>query len=116
MRYLLKLDKDINTPLNAHDAKSDVIILELLFDRLYIKAQEKFSLTTEDETLSKMVELSNTPAVIGKFAFGKYSGQPVSEIAQIDPQYLKWLLGQKLEAEQEDEDWIYTIKKVLNIK
>ena len=63
-----------------------------------------------------MVELSNTPAFIGKFAFGKYSGQPVSEIAQIDPQYLKWLLGQKLEAEQEDEDWIYTIKKVLNIK
>jgi len=57
LRYFLKIDDDIDTEVFAHDAKSDVIILELLFNRLYKKTQEQFGLKTEEETLQKMIDL-----------------------------------------------------------
>ncbi len=115
LRYFLKIDKDIDTPIQAHDAKSDVIILELIFKRLYIKAKDKFQLELEEDIIDKMIALSNQPAFIGKFAFGKYMGLPVVDVAKRDPQYLQWLLKQKEKPDQFDEDWIFTIKKVLGI-
>ena len=115
LRYFLKIDKDINTPIQAHDAKSDVIILELIFKRLFKKAKEKFELSDDQTVIEKMIELSHQPAFIGKFAFGKYSGLPVADVAKRDPGYLQWLLKQKEQEDQYDEDWIFTIKKVLGI-
>ncbi|MEZ5009846.1 MAG: exonuclease domain-containing protein [Chitinophagales bacterium] len=115
LRYFLKIDEDIDYPIHAHDAKSDVIILELVFDRLYKKAQEIFKLDSESDTLQKLIELSTQPAFIGKFAFGKYVGQMVEDVAQQDPQYLKWLYNQKLDSDQDETDWLFTLKQVLNM-
>ena len=115
LRYFLKIDKDIDTVINPHDAKSDVIILELIFKRLFKKAKDKFGFDSDEGVIDKMIELSNQPAFIGKFAFGKYSGLPVTDVAKRDPQYLQWLLRQKEQEDQYDEDWVFTIKKVLGI-
>ena len=114
LRYFLKIDEDITTEIQAHDAKSDVIILELLFDRLYKKAQNLYHLNDEEETIDKLVELSTKPAFIGKFAFGKYVGQQVEDVVKIDPQYINWLYRQKQQSQQDETDWIYTLEKVLN--
>lgn len=115
LRYLLKLDEDINHPIQAHDAKGDVIILELLFNRLYEKTKTQFDLSAEEDILKKMIELSAMPASIGKFAFGKYTGRSVTEVAKEDPGYLQWLLTQKRQSDQDETDWIYTLEQALGI-
>ncbi len=115
LRYFLKIDEDITTSIQAHDAKSDVIILELIFDRLYRKAQQQFSLESEEATIQKLIDLSTLPAYIGKFAFGKYVGQLVEDVAAQDPRYLKWLYNQKLDSDQDETDWLFTLKKVLKM-
>lgn len=115
LRYFLKIDEDVSYPIQAHDAKSDVIILELVFNRLYKKAQEIFNITSAAETLQKLIELSTQPAFIGKFAFGKYVGQMVEDVAQQDPQYLKWLYNQKLDSDQDETDWLFTLRQVLKM-
>ncbi|MCB9809198.1 3'-5' exonuclease [Candidatus Nomurabacteria bacterium] len=116
LRYLLKLDEDIDEPIRAHDAKGDVIILELLFKRLYKKTQEEFDLAEEKDVLEKMIELSSQPALIGKFAFGKHNGKKVSDVAQEDRGYLEWLLAQKRQSDQDETDWIYTLEQALGIE
>lgn len=115
LRYFLKLDEDIDFPIVAHDAKSDVIILELLFKRLFTKTQKLFNLYKLNETYEKMIELSTQPAFIGKFAFGKYLGFSIYEVAKIDSQYLVWLLNNKRKSDQDEADWIFTLEKVLGI-
>ena len=34
----------------------------------------------------------------------------IEEVLKVDRGYLTWLLAQKLESDQIDEDWIYTLK------
>jgi len=119
LRYLLKLDQDIDKekyPIQAHDAKSDVIILEKLFDRLYIKANEKYKLKDDPEKIiAKMIDLSDEPTIIGKFTFGKHRGKMVKDVAIDDRGYLEWLLGQKKQSsdQKNEEDWIYTLEHFL---
>ena len=60
LRYFLKLDELIDTEIRAHDALSDVIILELLFDRLYAKAKQQFDLESEEDIINKMTYFSPT--------------------------------------------------------
>jgi len=114
LRYFLKLDDLIDIEIRPHDALSDVIVLELLFDRLYLKAQKQFNLVTEAETIQKMIELSTQPAMVGKFAFGKYKGTLVKDVAEVDRGYLEWMLNQKRQSDQDESDWIYTLKTVLS--
>jgi exodeoxyribonuclease X len=113
LRYFLKIDDDIDFPIYAHDAKSDVIILELIFNRLYQKAKEHFNISEEEAVIQKLIELSQQPAFIGKFAFGKYLGELVTDVALKDPAYLRWLLEQKRHSDQDETDWIYTLETVL---
>lgn len=113
LRYFLKIDEDIDTQIFAHDAKSDVIILELIFNRIYQKAKEQFNLTDEEEIIQKLIDMSQQPAYIGKFAFGKYVGELVSDVAEKDPGYLRWLLEQKRHSDQDETDWIFTLESVL---
>lgn len=115
LRYLLKLDEDIDEPIHAHDAKGDVIILELLFLRLYEKTKTEFNLESEEDIIKKMIELSGQPASIGKFTFGKYTGRSVAEVAKEDPGYLQWLLAQKRQSDQDETDWIYTLEQALGV-
>ena len=113
LRYYLKLDEAIDEVIRPHDALSDVIVMELLFDRLYAKTASQFELSDEESVVRQMIELSIGPVFIGKFAFGKYKGHLVEEVASIDRAYLEWLYNSKRESEQDESDWIYTLEKVL---
>jgi len=112
LRYLL----DIEVDATAHDALGDVLVLEQLFERLKKKMMEELARSsggenmTEDEAIKKMIEISSHPSLLRSFSFGKHNGKKIKDIAKFDRGYLEWLLAQKLESDQIDEDWIYTLK------
>jgi DNA polymerase III epsilon subunit-like protein len=118
LRYLLNLDVEAV----AHDAMGDVLVLEKLFERLKnkiideAKSSEAGSPDTSNEAfrenaaIEKMIEISSHPSLLRSFSFGKHNGKKIEEVAKIDRGYLEWLLAQKLESDQIDEDWIYTLK------
>jgi len=108
LRYLLELDVEAL----AHDALGDVLVLEKLFGRLKNKLMESEKLN-EEEAIEKMIEISSHPSLFKFINFGKHNGKEIKEIARIDPGYLEWLLKQKEESDQIDEDWIYTLKHYL---
>ena len=109
LRYLLGIEIDVV----AHDALGDVLVLEKLYERLKKKLMEKENLQ-EDEAIQKMVEISSHPSIFKSIKFGKYNGKKMEEILKVDRGYLEWLLGEKLDNDQIDEDWIYTLKHYLN--
>lgn len=105
LRYLLDLDVEAT----AHDALGDVLVLEKLFDRLKNKIVQEENIP-EDEAINQMVEISSHPSMLRTFNFGKYLGKKIEDVLTIDRGYLEWLLAQKLQSDQLDEDWIYTLK------
>ncbi len=108
LRYYYEVEVEVD----PHSADGDVIVLEAVFDHLMKTAQEKASKATEEKIVQRMIDISNNPVLIKKFAFGKYIGEKVEDIVQKDRQYLNWLKKTK-EAEGTDEDWIYTLKYYL---
>ncbi len=100
LRYLLNIEIDAT----AHDAEGDVLVLEKLFERL----KEK------DISLEKMIEVSSKPSLIRKFNFGKHKGRKLEDVVKDDSGYLEWLLGQKEQKPEGQEDWIYSLKHYLN--
>jgi DNA polymerase III epsilon subunit-like protein len=111
LRYLLDLDVEAT----AHDALGDVLVLEKLFERLYKKTQEEIKKGAgEDPIIEKMVEISSHPSLLRTFNFGKYNGKKIEEVAKVDRGYLEWLLAQKKNSNQTEEDWIYTLKHYLD--
>jgi DNA polymerase-3 subunit epsilon/exodeoxyribonuclease X len=94
--FLASLDSCKN--LQPHDAMFDVLIMRLLLKRL---------LQDVNGSVSKLVELTNTPVFIGKIRFGKHSGE---KLVDIDPSYLRWLLSNHNDL---DNDLKYSIIKVL---
>ncbi len=42
--------------------------------------------------------------------------QPVADVAKNDRGYLEWMLREKLNSPDKDEDWIHTLKHHLGIK
>ncbi len=105
LRYALDLEVDPEAA--AHSADGDVLVLEKLFERLYIKIAEQKG---EDGALKEMMDISTLPSVIKTFAFGKHLGKNVSEVAKSDRGYLEWLLAEKLKKPADEDDWIYTLK------
>jgi len=83
--------------LNSHDAVYDNLMLSLLYKMLLSIAKSS----------SEMIRLSSTPAMISKFHFGKYQGESIRGIAEVDESYLRWLLNNY---EGLDDDLTYTIK------
>lgn len=108
LRYYLGLKFD--QPINPHDAESDVIVLEKIFERLVEGWKKKHG---EEDMLQKMVDVSTKPMMVRKFAFGKYKGEPVDQIAVRDKGYLEWLYKAKKENPDGEEDWIYTLEHYL---
>lgn len=100
----------------AHDAKSDVLVLEALFERLYEKVLKDTQ--TQEQALEKMLEISSHPSIIRTFSFGKHIGRKVEEVLETDRDYLEWLLKQKEQdpSVTEEDDWIYTLKHYLHNK
>lgn len=108
LRYAL--DMELEVP--AHDAFSDVLVLEKLFEHEVVKAAALWK-TDEAGVIKKMMEISNEPVVFQKFDFGKYKGKTLAEVAALDPGYLEWLLAQKKQSTTDERDWIYTLEKYL---
>ena len=108
LRYFL----DIEIDATAHDALGDVLVLEKLYERLKKKLIEQEHLN-EDQAIKRMIEISSHPSIFKSIKFGKYNGQKIEDILGVDRGYLEWLLAQKLESGQIDEDWIYTLKHYL---
>ena len=48
---------------------------------------------TSGWTADQMVDITGRPALLTTFTFGKYRGKPVSEVAERDPGYLRWLFN-----------------------
>jgi exodeoxyribonuclease X len=101
----------LEVPGNPHDAEGDVNVLVAVFDKL-------LSILTEtglsrEEAISQMMEISSHPSLYRVFGFGKHKDKTLEEVFITDPGYLDWLLRQKLESGEEDEDWIYTLKYYL---
>lgn len=93
----------------AHDALGDVLVLEKIFEKLQHIIMEQDGCDA-DAAIKKMLEISSHPTILQKFGFGKYKDCTVSDIAQRDPGYLQWLLGEKKKGDTLDEDWIYTLE------
>jgi len=108
LRYFLGIEVEAS----AHDALGDVLVLEKLFERLENKLSEKENLG-EKETIEKMLEVSSHPSIFKSIKFGKHNGKNIEEILKTDRSYLEWLLAQKIDSDQIDEDWIYTLKHYL---
>jgi len=121
LRYLLDLDVEAV----AHDAMGDVLVLEKLFERLKNKIMAKSDEVgspdasgeafreeglSENQAIEKMIGISSHPSLLRSFGFGKHNGKKIEEVLATDRGYLEWLLAQKLESDQIDEDWIYTLK------
>jgi DNA polymerase III epsilon subunit-like protein len=110
LRYLLGIEIEAE----AHDALGDVLVLEKLFERLFNKIKTTDNLDDEG-AIEKMAKISSHPSIFKHFNFGKYVGQEISNVAKEDRGYLEWLLKQKQEGGQIDEDWIYTLKHYLGM-
>jgi DNA polymerase III epsilon subunit-like protein len=108
LRYLLEIEVEAT----AHDAMGDVLVLEKLFERQKNKIMGAEGLD-EENTLKKMIEVSSHPSLLHTFNFGKYVGRKIEEVANIDRNYLEWLLAEKEKSDTIDEDWIYTLKHYL---
>ena len=65
---------------------------------------------TENQAIEKMIEISSHPSLLRTFNFGKHNGKKIEEVLTTDRGYLEWLLAQKLESDQIEDDWIYTLK------
>jgi len=113
-RYKMELYKDeqkeadsLGIVVKAHDAIGDVLILKLLLSKLKDEVALKFP---DENPVEKMVDLTNTPILINSFKFGKYKGKTLQEVATSDAGYLRWMLSNM---ENLDEDMRYSINNVL---
>lgn len=116
LRYYL----DIDIEAEAHDALGDVLVLEKLFERLINKMKETpsaFGISPlaggeeiQNQIIKRMIDISSRPSLMNLFSFGKHNGKTVAEVARIDPGYLDWMLTQKEQNPENEEDWIYTLK------
>ena len=60
-----------------------------------------------------MIEISSKPSLMNMFNFGKHNGKTLAEVAGTDRGYLEWMLAQKEQNPDNEEDWIYTLKHYL---
>jgi exodeoxyribonuclease X len=90
LRYALGINDD---SFIAHDALSDILLLERLFYYLYDKVAEILGTQDCDAILEHMYEISSQPSLLKKIKFGKFSGQSFEAIAKQDIGYLEWLIS-----------------------
>jgi len=115
-RYKMELYKDeqkeadeLNIVIKAHDAIGDVLVLKLLLSKLKELVLTQFP---KENPVEKMVDLTATPIMTKSFNFGKYRGKTLQEVATSDAPYLKWMLANM---ENLDEDMRYSINTLLGV-
>ena len=95
LRYFYDVQLDDAT---AHDAMGDVRVLEAVFEHI-----------VGDMTLEEMIDITEKPMLFQTMPFGKFKGGKLRDIAGSNPDYLEWLLEQKMQDEENETDWIYTL-------
>ncbi len=115
-RYKMELYKEeqqeadtLGIEVKAHDAIGDVLVLKLLLSKLKEIILNQFP---GENPVEKMVDLTATPILIKSFNFGKYKGKTLQEVALNDAAYLRWMLANM---ENLDDDMRYSINTVLGI-
>jgi exodeoxyribonuclease X len=109
LRYLLGIEIEAL----AHDALGDVLVLEALFERLFVKAVEE--VVEKSAALHEMIAISARPLLFTTLRFGKYRGKSIEEVARKDSSYLEWLLSEKRKSDPVGEaDWIHTLEHFLS--
>ncbi len=113
-RYKMDLYKEeqkeadaLGIEVKAHDAIGDVLVLKLFLSKLRKAVQEQFP---EENPVEKMVDLTNTPILVKTFRFGKHKGKTLEEVAREDAGYLRWMLKNM---ENLDDDMRYSINYYL---
>ncbi|WP_457745405.1 exonuclease domain-containing protein [Sulfurimonas sp.] len=113
-RYKMELYKEeqkeadaLGIEVKAHDAIGDVLVLKLFLSKLRKIVEDKFP---GENSVEKMVDLTNTPILIQTFRFGKHKGKTLQEVARDDAGYLRWMLGNM---ENLDDDMRYSINYYL---
>lgn len=98
---------------NPHDAESDVLVLQAVFNRLALLVAEKYNYGPEEVAKDevgiieeKMIELTNAPILLPVLPFGKHKGKKFDVLLVQDRQYLNWLDDQK----DLDKDLKYTLQ------
>lgn len=80
------LKLEVETPADLHHHRA-------LFD-CYITAALLLRIMEESGWApDQMVTITGRPALVSTMAFGKYRGKPISEVAEKDPGYLRWMLN-----------------------
>ncbi len=100
LRYYL----GIQIEATAHDALGDILVLEKLFERLFVKMSKDIGPAAVE---NKMIEISSKPVLLSRMFFGKHKGQLFRDIPK---DYLKWLSG----TDDLDEDMRFTVENYLN--
>lgn len=109
----LRYHLDFEIEAIAHDAVGDVLVLEKLFEYLFNRMIGQYK--DEQSVIKKMIEISGKPLLLRIFNYGKHKGKKIEEVVAYDRSYLEWMLEQKLNNENYDEDWIYTLKYHLKV-
>jgi len=112
MRYALgmyksekEVAKELGVDIKAHDAMGDVLVMKMLISELTKKVRELYP---DENPMQKLVALTKQPVLMRTFKFGKYKGQSIADIALSDMGYLKWMLNNMQDLE---EDMRYTISQ-----
>ncbi len=115
-RYKMELYKEeeqeasaLGIVVKAHDAIGDVLVLKLFLSKLKTIVGEQFP---SENPVEKMVELTTTPILVKTFRFGKHKGKELAEVAREDAGYLRWMLSNM---DNLDDDMRYSINTVLGI-
>jgi len=90
----------------AHDALGDILVLEKLFERLFVKMSKSIGPAAVE---NRMMDISGNPVLLSRMYFGKHKGQFFREIPK---DYLQWLSGK----DDLDEDMRFTIGRYLNVQ
>lgn len=109
LRYLYGVEIEAT----AHDAFGDILVLEAVFAILFDQMQRKHNIAGGQDVIEKMIEISTQPSLVRAIRFGKYNGKTVAEVAKVDRGYLEWLLKEKKNNPEGEEDWIYTLNHYL---
>jgi DNA polymerase III epsilon subunit-like protein len=95
LRYFLRIEIEAN----AHDALGDILVLEKLFERLFVKMSKSIGPAAVE---NRMMEISSKPVLLSRMFFGKHKGE---HFKNIPVDYLQWLSGK----DDLDEDMRFTV-------
>lgn len=95
LRYALDLNDERLRKLMPHDALTDIIMLEKLWNELVGKVQLEINTADPKQVLSRMINITRNPLVIRKMPFGKHKGMSMQEMVQSDRKYCDWIMNEE---------------------